>query len=89
MMHMLILALVFAATAFFAAFVMLEGAVDEREELHRYQSGRNAFLLGALTLTVGIVYQGVTDQVDVWLVAALLLMIVGKIASRIYSERES
>ncbi len=87
MAHMVILALIFAVVAAFAAFVLMEEAIDEREEMHRLSSGRNAFLLGALVLTVGIIYQGIIDDIDIWLIAALLSMVIGKIVSRWYSQR--
>ena len=48
---------------------------------------RNAFLAGAAVLTLGIVIQGYTHAVDPWLVIALIVMIVVKIGTRIWSDK--
>jgi len=81
------LALVLAALAVFGVFVLDEKPVDEREEAHRSLAGRIAFLVGSTVLTVGIVVQEVQyEKVDEWLVLALVLMVLSKIATRIYSN---
>jgi hypothetical protein len=87
MVQMTALAGLVAAFAVFAAFLIREGAQDEREEQLRSTSGRTGFLLGAGVLVVGIAVQGYLDMLDHWLVYALLAMIFGKIAARIYAER--
>lgn len=84
-MGMLVAAL--ALFAVFASFILREKVVDEREELHRTFAGRNAFLVGAGTLICGIVVQGYTHSVDSWLVFTLIAMLVTKIGTRIWSDK--
>lgn len=71
----------------FASFILRENSLDERDELHRTFAGRNAFLAGSGVLIMGIVAQGYSHAVDPWLVVALIVMVVVKIATRIWSDR--
>ena len=71
----------------FASFILRENKLDERDEIHRTLAGRNAFLTGALVLILGIVVQGYHHAVDPWLVIALIAMIVVKIATRLWSDK--
>jgi hypothetical protein len=71
----------------FASFMLREHVVDERDGQHRTLAGRNAFLAGAGVLTLGIVVQGYTHTVDPWLVVALIAMIVVKIETRMWSDK--
>jgi len=71
----------------FASFVLREKSFDEREDQHRTFAGRNAFLTGSGILIIGIVVQGYTHLVDPWLVIALVGMIVAKIITRIWSDK--
>lgn len=87
MMVMSMLAITLAIFGILASFVLRETIVDEREGQHRTLAGRNAFLAGSGVLTLGIVVQGYAHAVDPWLVVALIVMIVVKIGSRIWSDR--
>lgn len=87
MMVMGMLAIVLALFGVFASFILRENTVDERDSQHRTLAGRNAFLAGAGVLTLGIVFQGYTHAVDPWLVIALVTMVVVKIGTRIWSDR--
>ncbi len=71
----------------FASFILRENKLDERDEIHRTLAGRNAFLIGAGVLILGIVVQGYHHAVDPWLVIALIAMIVVKIATRLWSDK--
>ena len=84
-----IVALAFTVAAFgmFASFILRESAEDEREGVHRMFAGRVAFLSGATVLIFGIVVQGLWAKIDAWLVAALVAMVVGKVAARLYTEK--
>src|ERR1700761_2425900 len=82
----LLLAGVFVLFCLFAAFIMREGATDERESTHRALAGRGAFLIGSGVLVAGIIVEGAKHNVDPWLVFALMAMILGKIAVRVYSS---
>jgi len=87
MMVMGMLAGALALFATFATFILRESMVDERDGIHRTLAGRNAFLAGAGVLTLGIVIQGYTHTVDPWLVVALIVMVVVKIGTRIWSDK--
>jgi 4-amino-4-deoxy-L-arabinose transferase-like glycosyltransferase len=71
----------------FATFILRENAGDERDEAHKALAGRNAFLAGSAVLLVGIVVQGYTHSVDPYLVGTLTVMIVAKIWTRMWSDR--
>jgi hypothetical protein len=71
----------------FASFILREKSVDERDNQHRTLAGRNAFLAGSATLLLGIIVQGYSHAVDSWLVIALIVMVVTKIGTRMWSDR--
>jgi hypothetical protein len=71
----------------YASFILREDMADERDSQHRTLAGRNAFLAGSGVLTLGIVYQGYIHTVDPWLVIALVVMVLVKIASRRWSDQ--
>ena len=87
MMVMVMLAFALVLFGIFASFVLREKVFDERDSLHRTLAGRNAFLAGATILMLGIVIQGYSHAVDPWLVVALISMIIAKIITRIWSDR--
>ncbi|MCF7865271.1 MAG: hypothetical protein K9M11_02090 [Candidatus Pacebacteria bacterium] len=87
MLESFILGGVFIVFSFFASFFWRENAQDEREEIHRSLAGRVAFLVGSIVLLIGIAFEIRSGTLDVWLIAALVSMIVAKIAARMYSER--
>jgi len=84
-----IVLLAFALVLFgiFASFILREKIFDERDSLHRTLAGRNAFLAGSTILMLGIIIQGYFHSVDPWLVVALIVMIIVKIATRIWSDK--
>src|SRR6266404_6411237 len=75
----LLLAGVFVIFCVFAAFIMREGAADEREMTHRALAGRTAFLTGSGVLVLGIISEGAHHAVDMWLVLSLVAMILAKV----------
>jgi len=87
MMVMTILAIALVLFAIFASFIIREKNIDERDAQHRALAGRNAFLAGSAILILGIIIQGYSHSVDEWLVIALIVMIVTKIATRMWSDR--
>lgn len=68
-------------------FVMKERVGDEREMLHRMDAGRVAYLFGVAVLTVALIFQGFSDKIDVWIATTLAVMVISKLAARIYFER--
>lgn len=87
MLAMVLLAALFVAFCIFAAFMLREQAVDEREEQHRSFAGRTAFLTGASLLLIGIVVEDLQHNLDPWLIIVLSGMIIAKLAARLYSDR--
>lgn len=87
MMVMGMLAVLLGLFGIFASFILREKTVDERDSQHRDLAGRNAFLAGSGVLTLGIVIQGYTHAVDPWLVIALIVMVVVKIGTRMWSDK--
>lgn len=87
MMVSVMLAVTLALFGIFASFVLRENPVDERDDQHRTLAGRNAFLAGSGVLTLAIVIQGYTHTVDPWLVVALVAMVIVKILTRTWSDR--
>jgi putative flippase GtrA len=84
-MSLVLLGLIIAFLVF-AAFVWKERARDEREEHHRLISGRVSFLCGAAVLVTGIVVETFQGKTDFWLLAALAVMVLAKLAARVWSE---
>jgi hypothetical protein len=87
MMVMAMLAIALVLFGIFASFILREKTVDERDDVHRTLAGRNAFLAGSSILMIGIVIQGYSHTVDPWLVIALIVMILVKIATRVWSDK--
>ncbi len=87
MMVMCMLAVTLGLFGIFASFILRETVSDEREEKHRTLAGRNAFLVGSGVLTLGIVVQGYTHTVDPWLVITLIAMVLVKIGTRMWSDK--
>lgn len=84
----LLTALVVLVVAAFATLYWREQAHDEREALLRARSGRIAFLLGSVVLTVGIVVEFVTmEYANPWLLGALVAMVAAKAWANIYGDQ--
>ncbi len=81
------LAIILVLFAIFAIFILREKSVDERDTQHRTLAGRNSFLAGSAFLIMGIIFQGYTHSVDAWLVVTLIVMVVTKIGTRIWCDR--
>ena len=63
-------------------------SVDEREMSHRYTSARVALIAGTAFLSLAVVYQLLTHQLDYWLLAGLVVINLAKILSLIYSDHK-
>ncbi len=87
MMVMGMLATLLVLFGIFASFILKEKAFDERDDMNRSLAGRNAFLAGSATLMLGIVVQGYNHAIDPWLVIALIVMIIIKIGTRLWSDK--
>ena len=69
-----------------SGFVMYESAADEREAMHRMNAGRVAYLSGVAVLTVALIVQGLSHQSDPWIAGALAIMVLSKLAARIFYD---
>jgi len=87
MMVMGLLVVLLVLFGIFASFILKEKVFDERDDANRSLAGRNAFLAGSAILMLGIVIQGYSHKVDSWLVVALIVMIIVKITTRLWSDR--
>ncbi|MDP2789286.1 MAG: hypothetical protein Q8O46_04585 [bacterium] len=87
MMVIFMLAVALVLFGIFASFILREKTFDERDSFHRTLAGRNAFLAGSGILLLGIVIEGYSHQVDAWLVFALIVMIIVKIGTRVWADR--
>jgi hypothetical protein len=59
-------------------------ATDERDSAHRYASARAALVVGTIFLSLAVVFQLLTHQLDYWLLAGLIVLNLTKILSLIY-----
>lgn len=81
------LASILALFGLLAGLVLREKSQDERDDVHKGLAGRNAFLVGSFVIIVGIVIQGYMHEVDTWLVLALTAMIITKVITRIWTDK--
>ena len=85
-MEGLLLVLFLIAFLMYVGIMWNEKAGDEREGVHILQAGRNSYLVGVAVLVVGIVRESLVGDIDPWLIAGLIGMVVSKVISRIYSQ---
>ena len=88
MMVMAVLAALLVLFGIFASFILKESSIDERDDMNRSLAGRNAFLSGSAVLMLGIVVQGYSHKVDSWLVVSLIVMVLVKISTRFWNDRD-
>ena len=70
-----------------AGFVIREGNGDERDLLHRMYAGRAAYLSGVAILTLALLVQGLHHAIDPWVPLSLGGMVLAKILTRLYTDR--
>ena len=87
MAHVTVLGLLLVIFVAYAAFALREEIVDERDALHRMFAGRAAFITGTTILTLGVFFGALEGEVDKWLVFTLVGMIIAKLATRLYTDR--
>jgi hypothetical protein len=87
MMVMGMLVVLLVLFGIFASFILKETVFDERDGVNRSLAGRNAFLAGATVLMLGIAVQGYAHSIDPWLVIALIVMIIVKISTHFWNDK--
>lgn len=85
--QMLVLLGATALAALWAGFVMQERSSDEREAVNAMYAGRVAYLSGIAVLTLALVVEGLAHDIDPWIPFALGVMVISKLAARMYVER--
>lgn len=88
MLAMVLVAVLASLCIVFAVLFWKEEAVDERESAHIHFSGRIAFIVGALSLTVATVVQAFQHAIDPWILLTLFLMIAAKYGARLYAQSQ-
>lgn len=81
---LLVVALFAVMFAIFSVFMIIETPRDEREVEHLAIASRVAFLVGTAFMAVGIVVQSLAGNLDIWLPAGMIVMIVSKLVSLLY-----
>jgi hypothetical protein len=87
----LVMGILTAAVVLYVAFVTFlwrENKGDEREVFHRLFADRIAYLAGSGLLLVGIVAGELQHALDPWLIYALSIMVIAKIAGLIYGKNK-
>lgn len=87
MLQMIVLALAAGLICAWSGLVIQEKNGDEREIAHRAYAARAAYLSGVCTLTLALVYQGVTHTLDIWVPLTLGIMLTAKLVARYWVER--
>ncbi|HWA32086.1 MAG TPA: hypothetical protein VG694_01395 [Candidatus Paceibacterota bacterium] len=87
MMLVGMLALLLVLFGIFAGFILREKTFDERDSAHKTLAGRNAFLAGSFILMLGIAIEGYMHAVDPWLVIALVVMVLAKLFTRSWADK--
>ncbi|MFZ2593721.1 MAG: hypothetical protein WAX38_03030 [Minisyncoccia bacterium] len=70
-----------------AAFLVREQAEDERDSLHALTAGRYSYLAGIATLTLALCAQGLSHNIDPWIVISLGVMLIAKLGARWYTDK--
>lgn len=89
MVQMVALTIAAALLAIFTGLMLKENGGDEREIMHRMHAGRVGYLSGIITLTLVLLFQGFTYTIDPWIPLTLALMVLAKICSRVYANRDN
>lgn len=63
----------------FGAFIWRENYRDEREEHNAMKAGRLSYFAGGAVLVLAIIVETLQHTLDLWLVAALAIMVVTKL----------
>ncbi len=71
---------------FFAGFLWKETPGGEREQLHKFIASRFAYFAVITTLITGVILQSFKGEIDPWLVIAICIALLAKIAGLIYGH---
>ena len=63
-----------------------EKTSDERQQLHRFIASRFAYFASVTVLFLGIIYQSAYNAVDPWLIIAVCVILLSKIAGLVYGH---
>lgn len=68
----------------FSAVVWKEKPGDEREQLHTFIASRCAYFAGITVIVIGIIIESFHKMIDPWLILAVCIMLLAKLAGLIY-----
>ena len=85
MTETIILLVVALLLGVWASFVMYEETADEREATYNLQAGRVSYLAGMSVLLLALLVQGFMYAIDPWILIALGVMVVAKLATKLYA----
>src|SRR5579872_378397 len=83
-MHVVMAPLLIVLFVIFASVMWREIPGDEREQLHKFISARFAYVASVAILVVGVAVQSIQKVVDPWLVSALCIILLAKVAGLVY-----
>lgn len=85
---MLVIIILLAFFIAYSVFFWKEKVKDEREEKIRMFSGRVSWLVGSGVLIIGMVSEGlIKHKVDTWLILALVGMVITKLLTQLYAQK--
>lgn len=84
---MLVLLGVVVLLCVWSGFILFEQFADERELMHRMYAGRVAYFAALATLTIALLVQGLSHHIDSWIALTLAVMVISKLAARLYYDR--
>jgi peptidoglycan/LPS O-acetylase OafA/YrhL len=82
MMVMVVVSAIAVLVFLWLSLIWGEQVRDERESWHRLRASRAAFLVGTVTLLVATIWQSWTGRLDPWVIVALGLMVLAKLAAQ-------
>lgn len=83
-MHEIMIPLLLALFVIFTGVLWKEKSGDEREQLHKFIASRFAYFAAISTLIIAIVVQSFQKAIDPWLIIAICVALLAKIAGLIY-----
>ena len=88
LMHPFMLPLLVILFLVLAGFIWKETPGDERQELHKYISTRFAYFAGITILFTGVCIETLRENLDMWLVVALCVMLFSKFLGLVYAYKK-
>jgi heme O synthase-like polyprenyltransferase len=85
-MHAIMIPLLVILFIVFSGALWKEASGDEREQLHIFIASRFAYFAAIAALVIGIVIQSFQKAIDPWLIVAICVALLAKIAGILYGH---